>query len=169
MPEKPQGGILSAQRRVFAEAVTMAHIHVSRIRWARGALIALLAALALLIHHETAALGSPGGDTMRSTHAGHVMPGMASSSGAAPQGFASHHPGPSYASAPTHGTEGSACADAGMQHCAAASVDTVKLASPQQGHVEQAAHPHQSKAGRSPGGTISRAPPDLSVLSQLRI
>lgn len=148
----------------------MVTAHASAVRWAHGAVIALLAALAVLIHHETAAItATPVQHATPSTHAGHAMPGMASSSAAAvPQGPAADHTDTLDIPAPAHG-DGSTCADPGMQHCTAAGVDTVKLAPPTQRHGQQAAHPYQAKPGRLPAGTISRAPPDLSVLSQLRI
>ncbi|WP_063824553.1 hypothetical protein [Streptomyces sp. CdTB01] len=143
----------------------------SGVRWARGAVIALLAVLAVLVHHETVAItATPVQHATPSTHAGHAMPGMASSSAAAvPQGPATNHTDTLNAPASAPGVDGSACADSGMQHCTTASVDTVKLAPSPQHHGQQAANPDQAKSGRSPAGTISRAPPDLSVLSQLRI
>ncbi|MDW4907834.1 hypothetical protein RB628_21380 [Streptomyces sp. ADMS] len=143
----------------------------SAVCWAHGAVIALLAALAVLIHHETAAITAPRVQhATPSTQAGHAMPGMASSSAAAvPQGPAADHTDTLDAPAPSHGVDGSACADPGMQHCTTASVDTVKLAPPPQRDGRQAASAYQAKPGRLPAGTISRAPPDLSVLSQLRI
>ncbi|MEU9669136.1 hypothetical protein AB0E25_26750 [Streptomyces bobili] len=141
------------------------------VRWAHGAVIALLAALAVLIHHETAAItATPVQHATPSTHAGHAMPGMASSSSASvPQGPAADHTDTLDAPAPAHGVDGNTCADPGMQHCTTTVVDTVKLAPPPQRHGQQAEHPYQAKPGGSPAGTISRAPPDLSVLSQLRI
>lgn len=149
----------------------MVTAHASAVRWAHRAVIALLAALAVLIHHETAAItATPVQHATPSTHAGHVMPGMASSSAAAvPQGPAADHTDTLDIPAPAHGVDGSACANPGMQNCITAGIDTVKLAPPTQRHGQQAAHPYHAKPGRLPTGTISRAPPDLSVLSQLRI
>lgn len=147
------------------------------VRRSRSAVIVLLAALAVLIHHETAAgTVTPVQHAIHSMHvghamyAGHAMPGTASSSAAAvPQGPAADQTDTLDAPAPAHGVDGSACADPGMQHCTTAGVDTVKLAPPPPHHGRPAANPYQAKPGRSPAGTISRAPPDLSVLSQLRI
>jgi hypothetical protein len=48
-------------------------------------------------------------------------------------------------------------------------VDTVKLTVPPQGHVECLPNAHQAIAGPALAATIGRAPPDLSVLSQLRV
>lgn len=140
----------------------MATIHLSGVRWARGAVVALLAVLVVLVHHETAAITPPAQHTVRSAHAGHAMPGMTPSPVTAPRHSSPNPMG-------THGTDSSACAGSGMQHCTTASVETVQLVPPPQGFAEPAADPHQAMPGRSPAGTISRAPPDLSVLSQLRI
>jgi hypothetical protein len=135
------------------------------VRWARGTVIALCAALAVLVHHETAAIA-----VTSATHAGHAMPGMASSSaGAMPMSSAADHTDVLGASPSAHSSPHSACAAPGMQHCTTASVDTVKLAEPSQGHAGQSANAYQAHARPLSAGTIGRAPPDLSVLSQLRI
>lgn len=149
----------------------MATGRTSAVRWACSAVIALLAALAVLIHHETAAITpTPVQHAIHARHAGHAMPGMASPSAAAvPQGPAADHTDTLDAPAPAHGVDGSACGDPGMQHCTTASIDMVELAPPPQRPGPQAANPYQAKPARSPAGSISRAPPDLSVLSQLRI
>lgn len=77
-----------------------------------------------------------------------------------------HMPG---AHAPAHGSPGSACATPGMQHCTTASIDSVKLTVPSPGHAEQIPGPYHAVTGPLPARTTGRAPPDLSVLSQLRI
>ncbi|MGC5041130.1 hypothetical protein ACPXCS_37440 [Streptomyces sp. DT190] len=131
------------------------------VRWARGAVIALCAALAVLVHHETAA--SPPRPPPR-------MPGMASSPASAmPMNSAAGHTDVPGASASAHSSPHSACATAGMQHCTTASVEVIKLAVPPQGLAGQSANPFQARSGPVSAGTIGRAPPDLSVLSQLRI
>lgn len=61
------------------------------------------------------------------------------------------------------------CATPGMQHCTTASLEMVKLTVPSQEHAEQTPNPYQTHAGPVPVGTLGRAPPDLSLLSQLRI
>lgn len=67
------------------------------------------------------------------------------------------------------GGGGSACATGGPQHCAAAGVDTMTWAVPAQslrgysGGREDVAGPVLCSRA------IGRAPPELSVLSQLRI
>ncbi|WP_157846343.1 hypothetical protein [Streptomyces anulatus] len=45
------------------------------LRWARGAVIVLCAALAVLVHHETAAIAVT--SVPSATHAGHAMHGCA--------------------------------------------------------------------------------------------
>jgi hypothetical protein len=56
-----------------------------------------------------------------------------------------------------------------MQHCTAASVPAVQLALPNQSAFDLSADLLPALSGRAPGAVTSRAPPDLSVLSQLRI
>ncbi|CAL9677886.1 hypothetical protein SUDANB105_08198 (plasmid) [Streptomyces sp. enrichment culture] len=68
-----------------------------------------------------------------------------------------------------HGIDSSACANSGMQHCTAANVGTVKLPVPPPGHAEAPESPHLAQPDPLPARTVSRAPPDLAVLSQLRI
>ncbi|MFF6829139.1 hypothetical protein [Streptomyces longwoodensis] len=139
------------------------------VRWARGVVIALCAALAVLVHHETAEIAVTSGPS--APHAGHVMPGMASSSSAIamPMGSAAGHMDVLGASLSTHSSPHSACATPGMEHCTTASVEAVKLVPPSQVLAGQSANPYQAQSGSVSAGTIGRAPPDLSVLSQLRI
>lgn len=150
------------------------------VRWTRGAVIALFAALAVLVHHETAAAALA--PTMSS--AVHVMPGMpgaAMAGGSAGQAMAmsSHAHGGAAAqpaeptvaaAAPSLSDDGPACNGMVMQHCASASVDAVKLVPPTESWVPKGLAPHDvATAGTEAAGTVGRAPPDLSVLSQLRI
>lgn len=148
------------------------------VRWARAAVIALLAALAVLIHHESAAVAI--GPT--SSPAAHVMtPGMVmSGSDAAPATATSGHgqgsaaaqtARPTGASAPTMiRAGGPACDGMAMQHCSTASLEVVKLAPPAQSPAPQDLAAHEVvTSGAKAAGTVGRAPPDLSVLSQLRI
>jgi hypothetical protein len=148
------------------EPMAIARARADTVRRSRGAVIALLAVLVVLIHHEVAVITSS--PLRPAAHAGHTMLGMAPSSAAAmPQGFAADHPHP--VDAPAHGVEGNCCTDPGTLHCATASVEVFKLAVPSPGHVEQTAGPYQAEPGARSTGTISRAPPDLSVLCLLRI
>ncbi|GAA2491749.1 hypothetical protein GCM10010276_34040 [Streptomyces longisporus] len=61
------------------------------------------------------------------------------------------------------------CAASGMQHCATASVDSVQLAVPAENECSPLVDLREAKAGQAPAAVVERAPPDLSVLSQLRI
>ena len=149
--------------------MAIATARAGAVRWVRGTVIAVCAALAVLVHHETAAIALS--SVPSATHAGHAMPGVASSSSAAamPKGSAADHTDLLGAHQSAHSSQHNACATPGMQHCSTANVEVVKLAMPPQLHAEQPAIPAQAEPGPLPAGTIGRAPPDLSVLSQLRI
>ncbi|WP_055527914.1 hypothetical protein [Streptomyces graminilatus] len=126
-------------------------------RWARGVVIVLCAALAVLVHHEAPAVAV--GSMPSASHASyseHVMPGMTGLAGMT--GMTGMYNAPD-----------SACAAPGMEHCATAGIEVVKLAAPSQGHAGQPADPYEAHAGPVSAGTVGRAPPDLSVLSTLRI
>ncbi|UIX32296.1 DUF6153 family protein [Streptomyces sp. GQFP] len=130
-------------------------------RWAYGVFLTLCVALAVLVHHETSAMGLP--SVPSAAHA--AMPGMAHAAHVMPDETA-----PAVSDDSSHGADDNgACAAPGMQHCAAASIDSVQLAVPAQAAFDPLANPGQAVAGRTPGATVGRAPPDLSVLSQLRI
>ncbi|MFH9821453.1 DUF6153 family protein [Streptomyces sp. NPDC017230] len=125
------------------------------LRWAYGVLGALCVALAVLVHHETVALAMPplpatGMPSM--SHTGHDTHAVAS-----------------LATAPVYGDGSDGCGMSGMQHCTAAGVSSVQLAVPGQSPVVAPADLHQAVPGNAPAGAAGRAPPDLSVLSQLRI
>ncbi|MET9359081.1 DUF6153 family protein [Streptomyces sp. NPDC006617] len=125
------------------------------LRWAYGVLGTLCVALAVLVHHETVAPAMP---PMPATgmpsvaHTGHQTHAVAS-----------------LATAPVHGDGSVGCGMSGMQHCTAAGVSSVQLAVPGQSPVIAPADLHQAMAETAPAGAVGRAPPDLSVLSQLRI
>ncbi|WP_326574866.1 hypothetical protein OG889_07420 [Streptomyces sp. NBC_00481] len=143
---------------------------VHRAGGAVAVLIAALVVLVVLVHHETAAITSaPPRHAASSPHTGHAMPGTTSSSAALPHGSAPVHTDGLDAPAPAHGADGSACADGGMQHCASATIEVSKLPVPPPGSPPPTAHPQQVQTGRLLAGTVGRAPPDLSVLSRLRV
>ncbi|GGS05261.1 hypothetical protein GCM10010269_50130 [Streptomyces humidus] len=133
-------------------------------RWTRAAVIALVAVLAVLVHHETAAMlthvsptGISGNSSMAGMHhtATPIAPAHASGH-AAPPGLA--------APAAIHDDDG-ACSGTAMQHCSAAGVDSLKLVPPHRPALEGAAVAHPGAAvGRDVPGASSRAPPDLPVL-----
>ncbi|OIJ84671.1 hypothetical protein [Streptomyces colonosanans] len=137
------------------------------LRCTRVAAIALVAVLAVLVHHETA------------TPMTHVQPSsrMVEAIGMAGMDHGSAPPARSRSDAPALlsgatapvavGPDGP-CSGMAMQHCSAAGVDTVKLVPPAGlavGHTPAA--PSRAAAGRDIPGTVSRAPPDLSLLSRL--
>ncbi|MEU8870124.1 hypothetical protein AB0D24_02975 [Streptomyces javensis] len=132
-------------------------------RWVWVAAVALLAAFAVLIHHETnAAVSSP----VRATG----MSGTARMVHAPSAPMSAHlggHDDTARASAPAaHGADGP-CSGMGGQHCSAAGVDVVKHLPPNEPWVGREGDMHAIPAGRPVPGTVSRAPPDLSVLSRL--
>jgi hypothetical protein len=135
------------------------------VRWARGAVIALLAALAVLVHHEIAAGAF---SSMQTSMPGMQMPGMEASAATLPMGPSAADTEMVGVDSAAHSGDDGACA-AGMQHCATASVDTMKLITPPQGYAERLPNPYGAVVGSVTSGVVGRAPPDLSVLSQLRI
>lgn len=131
------------------------------VRWAYGVFLTLCVALAVLVHHETSAMGVSPMPSAAHT----VMPGMAHAAHVMPEETT-----PSVSDDSSHSADDNgACAAPGMQHCATASIDSVQLAVPAQAAFDPLANLSQTVAGRTPGATVGRAPPDLSVLSQLRI
>ncbi|MEU5112912.1 DUF6153 family protein [Streptomyces longwoodensis] len=131
------------------------------VRWAYGVFLTLCVALAVLVHHETSAMGVS--SMPSAAHA--VMPGMAHAAHVMLDETAPSVSDGSSRSADDNG----ACAAPGMQHCATATIDSVQLAVPAQVAFDPLANRSQAVAGPTPGATVGRAPPDLSVLSQLRI
>ncbi|MDH6522230.1 hypothetical protein [Streptomyces sp. SAI-090] len=148
-------------------AIRAAHSGGRAVRWTYGALLTLFVALAVLVHHETAAMGAshvmsassmPAMDASSmpgAAHAAHVMPGEATPTAWEPSS--------------AHGVDTGGCAAPGMQHCTTASTASVQLAVPAENGFSLLADLREAAAGSTPAGTVGRAPPDLSVLSQLRI
>ncbi|MEW2114173.1 DUF6153 family protein [Streptomyces sp. NPDC005474] len=130
------------------------------VRWAYGVVVTLCAVLAVLVHHEVTAIGAapmPGMShaAMPATvHAAHRMPD-------APQ--------PSVSGSSAHDLGAGVCAGAGMQHCSAAGVSSVHLVAPDRSDVPSPVNLPSALSWHADGAVVSRAPPDLSVLSQLRI
>ena len=138
---------------------------VSDVRGAWGAVLALLAAVALLIHHDTTVMRPAAMNSMSSMSGmGHgsaamivqsAMPGH----GAAPQ-----------AAAPATGMGGApACAGPAMWHCSAGDVSAAKFAPPPAVSTVDGAEIAYGVHTGVPTGVSHRAPPDLSVLSRLLI
>ncbi|MFF0018010.1 hypothetical protein [Streptomyces sp. NPDC005374] len=130
------------------------------VRWAYGVVVTLCAVLAVLVHHEVTAIGAapmPGmslAAMQAADHAGHGMPDAVQ---------------PSFSGSSTHDLGAGTCAGAGMQHCGAAGVSSVHLVAPDHNDVPPPVNLPPTLSGNAPGTVVSRAPPDLSVLSQLRI
>ena len=161
---------IGKQDRVEFMAIRAAHSGGRAVRWTYGVFLTLCVALAVLVHHETAATGTAhmtsassmsamdASSVPSAVHARHTT--SATPNEAAPAAWE-----PSSA----HSADTGPCAASGMQHCTAASVGSVPLAVPGETGVPQLADLQRYPAGRVPTGTVGRAPPDLSVLSQLRI
>ncbi|MDX3693745.1 hypothetical protein PV726_26070 [Streptomyces europaeiscabiei] len=113
------------------------------VRWAYGVFFTLFVVLAVLVHHETSALD--------------VSP-MPTETAPAVLGHSSHS---------ADGDGG--CSSPGTRHCATGSLASVQLAVPTQAAFDPLAKLRQALAGHAPAATVGRAPPDLSVLSQLRM
>ncbi|MET7983788.1 MULTISPECIES: DUF6153 family protein [unclassified Streptomyces] len=131
------------------------------VRWAYGVFVTLCVVLAVLAHHEVSTAGvapMPGMAHAAMTaevHAAHGMPDAAEP--------------PSVTGSSTHGLDDGVCAGAGMPHCAAASVASPPLVVPAHDGPRLPVDLPRAVSRHAPGAVVSRAPPDLSVLSQLRI
>ncbi|WP_171118186.1 MULTISPECIES: hypothetical protein [Streptomyces] len=132
-------------------------------------LVAALVALAVLVHHDSTAMAGTH-DMPGTSMAGMTEPGArhlsadphASHSGAA--GPSAHEDAPA-----GHAGNVMNCGDGIAQHCGAASVTTTNLCPPKETlRASAAADPVPSRATVT-ARTAERAPPELSVLSQLRI
>lgn len=162
---------------------------VGAVRCVRAAVVALLAAVAVLVHHESAGpMAVPGPSAVMSAMHGMGVThdGMGAMRGAGAAHGMSHVSPPVGATTTTvtttvtatgdvgaglpAGRGDSTCASAGTGHCSAASLGTVQLvpppADPRAGPADAA---HGVGAAHSPHGVAHRAPPDLSLLSRLLI
>ncbi|MEU9242338.1 hypothetical protein [Streptomyces sp. NPDC048385] len=133
----------------------------SAVRCARAVVVVLLAAFAVLVHH----------DTMSAVMPAHSMSAMAGTSAAMTPTAASAAHGATLKAADTAmGDDGGACSGPGMQHCSAGDVGTAKLLPPPAAvTIVRSDAFRGTPARRDPTGTSHRAPPDLSVLSRLLI
>jgi hypothetical protein len=144
-------------------------------RWLRSMLVTLCAVLAVLVHHDLShvPVASASATTGRapvasaSAMAGHAMPHSTSTS-------ATHTQANIQADSSGQGTltdspDGTSCSSMVMQHCSTANVTAVQVAAPSESPIPSAPLPYATVAGMDIAQSVSRAPPDLSVLSQLRI
>ncbi|MFD8870460.1 hypothetical protein ACFV1F_40035 [Streptomyces sp. NPDC059590] len=132
------------------------------VRWTRVAVIALFAALVVLVHHETAAVSARAHATAMSG-----MPGTGHPPAMATPLDATGHGSAAWPAAPVADSDVGPCSGMAMQHCSTAAVDVFKIAPPTQLSVGAGGEAYATPAGRDVPGTVSRAPPDLSVLSRL--
>jgi hypothetical protein len=168
------------------EAMTarMVRRHRTRSGGAGGlrlVVVIVFAALVVLVHHQTAgvtnaapapsAAPAASGTAHGMTHMAHT-PGMAMPAGSAVlpaehavPGSDGARPAESRWDAPAHGP----CPSAGMQHCATAGVDAVKLAPPPSSPAGRAPDSYAAVSHRLAAGVPQRAPPHLSLLSRLLI
>ncbi|MFJ4205701.1 hypothetical protein ACIP2Y_39550 [Streptomyces sviceus] len=139
---------------------TVDHRPGRALRWTRAVLIALVAALAVLVHHETVAAA---------THlpSDRAMAGMHHTATLAMPVHTGGHAMPPGVTAPTGVLDEDGACSGTMQHCSAAGVDSMKLAPPHQPCTGCApAFWSEAGAGRAVPGSTGRAPPDLSTLSR---
>ena len=129
-------------------------------RWVRGLLVTLCAVLAVLLHHE---LPDAPLTTMSASAAHTTMPGSPSLPAAHPD------TGSPAADVVAHCSHGVSCPSMAMQMCAAFGVHSVQLTAPPESPDPAFSAPVAVLAGVNVARSVSRAPPDLSVLSQLRI
>ncbi|MEU5893731.1 hypothetical protein ABZ835_44010 [Streptomyces sp. NPDC047461] len=123
------------------------------VRRAHGVLLTLCVALTVLVHQEPPATDASA--MADAAPAVHVI---------AEQSTASASP------APTHEVGPGACSLPGMPHCTAALVGSVQLAVPRQVASDPLLTPRQGAARRAlETSAVGRAPPDLYVLSRLRL
>ncbi|MFI0773311.1 hypothetical protein [Streptomyces sp. NPDC021212] len=129
------------------------------VRWTRAAAVALLAALAVLLHHEVPS----------SVHAPAMagMARMAHAPSATTAADGGGHNDTAQASTPAAHGDGGLCSGTAMQHCSTAGVDAVKFVPPSEPWGGREGDTHATPTGRFVPGTVSRAPPDLSALSRL--
>lgn len=128
-------------------------------RWVRAMLVTLCAVIAVLLHH-----GLSDSPATAMPTAPHVMPGPVS----AP---AAHlHTVSPAAGVAVHGFDGASCPSMAMQLCTAAGVNGgVQLTAPSESAAPPLPPPPAARTGVGIARSVNRAPPDLSLLSPLRI
>ncbi|QUW85549.1 hypothetical protein SMIR_41580 (plasmid) [Streptomyces mirabilis] len=138
-------------------------VHGSAARWTWAAVVALVAALAVLVHHDTSA-------TAVRAPVMSAMPGMDHTSAAmTPTAASAGHGTALGAEDPATGGD-AACSGPAMQHCSSGDPGTTQLAPPPATpHVDRGDTSYGVLAGHDLPGVPNRAPPDLSVLSRLLI
>ncbi|MEU6497237.1 hypothetical protein [Streptomyces sp. NPDC046984] len=134
-------------------------------RWTCAVIIALVAAFAVLVHHDAPSTTPSGSASTTSGMSGmsHTSTGMTSAT------MVMDDEAPRVAAPPMDGDH-SGCSGLITGHCSSASINTWQLVPPP---AAPFAAPTDGLcgdfAGHVPPGTAPRAPPDLSVLSRLLI
>ncbi|MEV7387934.1 hypothetical protein [Streptomyces sp. NPDC091215] len=136
----------------------------SALRWTWAAVVALLAALAVLVHHDAAVSATP-------ATAMSVMPGMHHTAAAQATAQTGHEEAARTVAPAMDHDGGGACSGPAMQHCSSGDVGTPQLLTPPSAvpHAVQGSPVQGIRAGHGLSGISHRAPPDLSVLSRLLI
>jgi hypothetical protein len=130
------------------------------LRWTRAVLIALVAALAVLVHHETVA-------AVTHVPSDRAMAGMHPTATPAMPVHTGGHAMPPGVTAPTAALDDDGACSGTTQHCSAAGIDSMKFAPPRQPCTGCAPTLwSEAAAGRAVQGSTGRAPPDLSALSR---
>ncbi|MFC4506220.1 MULTISPECIES: DUF6153 family protein [Streptomyces] len=128
-------------------------------RWVRGLLVALCTVVAVLFHHGL----TDAPVTSMSTASPHAMPGPVSAPAEHP------HTGSPAAGVAAHGSDGASCPSMEMQLCTAAGISAIQLVAPPQSSTATFPTRITVLSGVDIARSVNRAPPDLSLLSQLRI
>lgn len=139
------------------------------VGWTRTVVVALVAVLAVLVHHEATTPVShvPTAGAMRTMRAGTAHDRLAPPSAHLP----GHAPAPRAGASVAFGDDG-ACSGMTGPHCSTASVETLKPTPPAAacvGYTTMSSAHTPCPAGRAVPGTVGRAPPDLSLLSRLLV
>ncbi|MFF4759197.1 hypothetical protein [Streptomyces sp. NPDC001292] len=138
---------------------------VSAVRCA-WTVVALLAALAVLIHHDTTSGAMPARAMSAMTGVDHTAAALPMTTADVSAG----HDTALQAANTAMDDDSGACSGSAMQHCSAGDVATAKPAPPPAvAGVDRSDASHGVFARQGPTGTPHRAPPDLSVLSRLLI
>lgn len=160
---------------VREDLVSWVHALGGAVRWAGAVVIALIAAIAVLAHHDTVA---PAVASVSPLHLGEDASRSATDNGEnglprqAEVGGRHAHEGRAMqiVQSMVTGVGGPACPGTTTQHCASTSPDAQMITPPMRAWASWSDSPRQAVADASnAAGAVTRAPPDLSLLSRLRI